>query len=65
MGYTAIMTEKDRQRIKGESGDPDDKRYQSATRIRQRIAELKQDAEILEKHHPELHEELQDAVCAD
>lgn len=64
MGYTAIMTETDRQRISGERKDePDSKRYESASRIRQRIAALEEDAEILEEHHPELYQELRDAVC--
>ena len=63
MGYTAIMTETDRKRISGESDDPASKRYESASRIRSRIAELAKDAEILKEHHPDLYEELQEAVC--
>lgn len=63
MGYTAIMTQKDRERISGESDDPDSKKYESASRIRSRIGELEKDAEILREHHPELYTELREAVC--
>jgi len=63
MGYTAIMTEKDRERISGESTDPDSKRYESASRVRKRIDALEQDAEILKEHHPKLYDELREVVC--
>lgn len=61
--YRAIMTTTDRERIAGEAGDPDKKRYESVSRVRSRIDELEKDVEILEEHHPELLEELQDVVC--
>jgi len=61
--YTAIMTETDRERIMGESDDSRSKRYESASRIRNRIAELEEDANILEEHHPDLYRELREAVC--
>lgn len=63
MGYTAIMTEKDRERISGKSNDPDSKRYESASRVRKRIEALETDVEVLEEHHAELLEELREVVC--
>jgi hypothetical protein len=63
MGVTAIMTKTDRDRISGEVGVPDNKRYESASRVRQRISELETDVEILKEHHPDLYEELREAVC--
>jgi len=63
MGYTAIMTETDRKRISGVSDDPASKRYESVSRVRKRIEALERDVAILESHHPELHEELEEAVC--
>lgn len=63
MGVTAIMTKTDRERISGEADVADSKRYESASRIRQRIGELEKDAEILEEHHPDLYKELRGAVC--
>jgi phosphoglycerate-specific signal transduction histidine kinase len=60
----ALLTETDRQYIKGSEGD--DKRYQSTSRIRRRInEELPQDLDILAEHHPELLDELKEAVCED
>lgn len=61
--YRAVMTAKDRERITGEAEVPDSKRYEAASRIRKRIEELEEDAEILQKHHPELYEELHNVVC--
>ena len=63
MGVTAIMTETDRDRISREVDVPDSKRYESASRVRQRINELETDAEILKENHPDLYEELREAVC--
>jgi len=61
--YRAIMTTTDRERIAGESDAPDSKKYQSVSRVRERIDELEQDVEILREHHPELLAELREAVC--
>jgi hypothetical protein len=63
MGVTAIMTKTDRERISGEADVPDSKRYESVSRVRQRINQLDNDAEILKEHHPELYEELRESVC--
>jgi hemin uptake protein HemP len=61
--YRAIMTTTDRERITGTTDATDEKRYQAIHRVRSRIEELNQDAEILEEHHPELYRELREAVC--
>ena len=63
MGVTAIMTKTDRSRVTGEVDVSDSKRYESASRVRQRINELETDAEILKENHPDLYEELREAVC--
>lgn len=57
------MTKTDRERISGEADVDDSKRYESASRVRQRIGELETDAEILKENHPDLYEELREAVC--
>jgi len=60
----ALLTETDRQYITGDAGD--EKRYQSASRVRARIRdELPRDVDVLEEHHPELLEELREVVCRD
>lgn len=61
--YRAIMTTTDRERITGVADATDEKRYQAIHRVRSRIEELEEDAEILEEHHPELYRELREAVC--
>jgi hypothetical protein len=61
--YRAIMTTTDRERITGAADATDEKRYQAIHRVRSRIEELEQDAEILEENHPELYQELREAVC--
>lgn len=62
----ALMTETERRRIAGEEDVEDVKRYQAITRVRNRIHdELTVDVELLEEHHPELLEELRNAVCED
>jgi len=63
--YRAVMTANDRDRITGEADVPDSKRYQSVSRIRKRIQQLEEDAEILEENHPDLYQELINAVCHD
>lgn len=57
------MTTTDRERITGEADVSDEKRYQAIHRIRSRIKELERDAKLLETHHPELYDELYNAVC--
>ncbi len=57
------MTTADRERITREADASDEKRYQAIHRVRSRIEELEEDASILEDHHPELYEELREAVC--
>ena len=61
--YRAIMTTTDRERISGGTDTPNQKRYQAIHRVRTRIEELEQDAEILAEYHPELYKELREAVC--
>jgi len=62
--YRALMTDTDREYIIGEEDIPDSQKYQAVSRVRSRInEELVKDIEILEEHHPELLEELQEVVC--
>lgn len=63
--YTAVMTETDRNRISGDTDSPQEKRYESVSRVRKRIQELETDVTLLKEHHPELFEELRETVCED
>lgn len=64
--YRAIMTETDRDYIRG-SDDPSPSQVdQSVYRVRLRInEELEKDIAVLSEHRPDLLQELRDVVCDD
>ena len=64
--YRAVMTETDREHI-AEQGNPSNQQVdQSVYRVRKRInEELPKDIAVLEKHRPDLLDELRDVVCGD
>ena len=58
----ALLTERDRELLANEEAG--NRRYQAISEIRSRInEELETDVEVLAEHHPELLEELREAVC--
>lgn len=60
----ALLTDRERELIEGGKDVDDDLRYQAISRVRRKIdEELTTDVALLREHHPELYEELQDAVC--
>jgi hypothetical protein len=60
----ALLTETEREQIAGDHGE--ERRYQATSRVRRRIhEELPQDVDLLKRHHPDLLEELRDAVCSE
>ncbi len=62
--YRAIMTGTDRKYIAGESEPSQDQKDQAVYRVRQRVhEELPEDIAVLEKHRPDVLEELRDVVC--
>jgi hypothetical protein len=64
MARRALLTDRERELIEREEGSDDDLRYQAASRVRRKIEEeLTTDVELLEEHHPQLYEELQEVVC--
>jgi len=59
----ALLTETERERLADGSDVPDQRVYESVSRVRRRIAEeLIKDVEILREHRPDLHEELREVV---
>jgi len=59
----ALLTEKERERIAGEP-ENEQRRHEAVSRARRRIhAELPEDLELLEEHHPTLYDELVSVVC--
>ena len=57
-----LLTEGEREYLRGESSDQ--RMYEARSRFRTRIEEsVSEDIELLEKHQPELLEELREIVC--
>ncbi|OYR43104.1 hypothetical protein [Halorubrum sp. Hd13] len=64
MARRALLTDRERELIEGESESDDDLRYQAISRVRRKIEdEMTTDVEILREHHPDLYDELREAVC--
>ena len=61
--YRALLTERERQILRGEAEVGDTYRYRVVSRVRRKIQRLEADMEILSEYHPELHQELVDVVC--
>jgi len=60
----ALMTETERELIASEESEQ--RRYEAVSRVRSRVRdELTKDVALLEKHHPELFDELREVVCQD
>jgi hypothetical protein len=60
----ALLTETERERLSKPSDAPDQRVYESVSRVRRRIdEELSKDIEILREQRPDLYEELRTVVC--
>lgn len=62
-GRRAFMTEREREIIAG-IDTYDQKRYEIASHLRNRLDYLEDDIQWLARHHPRLARELQDVVCS-
>lgn len=58
-----LLTEREREALRGDSSDS--YRYKTRTYFRNRLSELEQDVDLLEKEDPELLKELRGVVCED
>lgn len=59
----ALLTEREREIVSGEANDvSDDYRYQTVSRVRNRLQRLEGDLEAMEKHGS-LDDDLRDIVC--
>jgi hypothetical protein len=63
MAERGLLTDREREIIRGEADVSDDYRYRVASRIRNKIERLEGDVSILEEHRADLLEELREAVC--
>ena len=65
MAERGLLTDREREIIKGEAEVSDDYRYRVASRIRNKIDRIDGDVAILEEHRADLLEELREVVCED
>ncbi|APX98270.1 hypothetical protein SAMN05421809_3049 [Natronorubrum daqingense] len=66
MTRRGLLTDRERELIQADNleGDELDRRYQAVSRVRTKIeGRLADDVDILKRSHPELYNELQEAVC--
>lgn len=60
-----LLTTREREIISGDADVNDEYYYSVVSRVRRKIDNIAQDAALLEEHHPELGEELREAVSGD
>lgn len=61
--YRGLLTDREREILRGDADVSENYRYRVVSRVRTKLEALEEDANILEKNHPKLYGELQDAVC--
>ena len=61
--YRGLLTEREREIIKGEADVSDNYRYRVVSRVRTKIENVCEDVEILSDNREDLLEELQEVVC--
>ncbi|QDX41786.1 hypothetical protein [Salarchaeum sp. JOR-1] len=61
--YRGLLTEREREIIKGEADVSDNYRYRVVSRVRTKIENVGEDVEILAENRDDLLEELRDKVC--
>jgi len=61
--YRGLLTEREREIIKGEADVSDNYRYRVVSRIRTKIENLDEDTDVLAENREDLLEELRDVVC--
>jgi len=61
--YRAILTPREREIIAGDDDVSDSYYYRVVSRVRDKIGQLEDDLETLDEHHPDLADELHEAVC--
>ena len=61
--YRGLLTNREREIIKGEADVSDNYRYRVASRVRTKIKNVSRDVEILAENRKDLLEDFQEAVC--
>ena len=63
--YRGILTDREREIIRGDADVSDNYRYRVVSRIRTKIENIDEDVEILADNREDLLDELRDVVCED
>lgn len=63
--YRGLLTEREREIIKGDADVSDNYRYRVVSRIRTKIENVDEDIDILAKNREDLLKELREVVCED
>lgn len=61
--YRGLLTEREREILRGEADVSDNYRYRVVSRIRTKIENVDEDVEILDKNRQDLLKELRQVVC--
>lgn len=62
--YRGLLTEREREILRGEADVSDNYQYRVVSRIRTKIENIDEDVEILAENREDLLRELQQVVCA-
>lgn len=61
--YRGLLTEREREILRGEADVSDNYQYRVVSRIRTKIENIDEDIEVLAENQQDLLEELRDVVC--
>lgn len=62
--YRGLLTDRERDILRGEADVSREYVYQIRHRVREKCRRLATDVDILEQHHPDIAEEVRDAVAS-
>jgi len=60
--YRGLLTDREREILRGEAEVSEDYRYRVISRVRNKIENLEEDSDILRYNREDLYKELQEAV---
>lgn len=61
--YRAILTEREREILRGDADVSEKYYYRVVTRVRKKIQRVERDLEVLDEYHDTLGDELREVVC--
>lgn len=61
--YRAILTDREKEILRGEADVSEKYYYRVVTRVRQKIEQLEEDLSVLDENHDTLGSEMREVVC--